>query len=319
MPELDTPTRMSAAAQECAPNVYRLPTGISNAYFVAIDADEFVLIDAGPKGYADRILDTAAELFGAARPRAILLTHGHFDHAGGLPKLLQHWPDTPVYAHALELPYLNGGHRYPPGDPTVGGVMANMSRFLDSSKPTRVPAHIRPLPDDLGELDFLPGWEFRPSPGHTPGHVSYWNAQHRILIAGDAIVTMNQYNPVKALSQTPELSAPPPYATYNWHHARQSARALAELDPYFLCAGHGVPINGDTLASDLQAFVKNFPAPTYGRYLATPARFNRHGPVYIPPAPADYTKRAAILTTTTLAALGLYTLLRRSKSNNCPS
>ena len=56
MSVIDTPSRMSAAAQAVAPNVYRLPTGISNVYFVAIDADDYVLIDAGPKGHGERIL-----------------------------------------------------------------------------------------------------------------------------------------------------------------------------------------------------------------------------------------------------------------------
>jgi glyoxylase-like metal-dependent hydrolase (beta-lactamase superfamily II) len=311
MPELDTPSRMSSAAQEVAPNVYRLPTGISNAYFVAIDADQYVLVDVGDVGWGDRIQETAAELFGAARPRAIVLTHGHFDHAGALPELLNgEWEGVPVYAHVMELPYLKGGRRYPPGDPTVGGVMAEVSRFMDTSRPTDVPGEVRALPEEIGELEFLPGWEVRPSPGHTPGHISLWNEQHRVLIAGDAIVTMNQKSPVAALTQKPELYSPPPYATYNWHHARQSARALAELEPYYLCAGHGVPMSGENLASDLSAFVKEFPVPSYGRYVCTPAKFNKTGPVYIPPAPADYVKRGVIIGASVLTAFGLYMLLR---------
>lgn len=311
MAQLDAPSRMSSAAQEVAPNVYRQPTGISNAYFVAIDADDYVVIDVGDVGYGDRMQETAAELFGGARPRAILLTHGHFDHAGALPELLTGtWAGVPVYAHALEIAYLNGGRRYPPGDPTVGGVMAEVSRFMDTSRPTEVPVQVQAYPEDVGELPFLPGWEFRPSPGHTPGHVSFWNEQHRVLISGDAIVTMNQKSPLGALTQRPELYSPPPYATYNWHHARQSARALAELRPYYLCAGHGVPMSGEELAGDLAAFVKEFPVPSYGRYVATPARFNRNGPVYVPPAPADYVKRTVIVAGSVLAAFGLYMLLR---------
>ncbi|MCI8943962.1 MAG: MBL fold metallo-hydrolase, partial [Oscillospiraceae bacterium] len=36
-------------------------------------------------------------------PRMILLTHGHWDHVGAIPALLEKWPDLPVYAHEKEL------------------------------------------------------------------------------------------------------------------------------------------------------------------------------------------------------------------------
>jgi len=35
------------------------------------------------------------------------MTHGHFDHVGGLKHLAREW-DVPIYAHELEMPYLNG-------------------------------------------------------------------------------------------------------------------------------------------------------------------------------------------------------------------
>ena len=192
--------------------------------------------------------------------------------------------------------------------------MAEMSRFLDTSRPTNVPSTVQPFPDDVGELDVLPGWEFRPSPGHTPGHVSFWNEQRRILISGDAIITMNQNSPFAALTQKPQLNAPPPYATYNWSHARQSARALADLHPTFLCAGHGVPMSGDDLPQRITEFVKKFPVPSHGRYVNSPARFNRYGPVFVPPAPADWVKRGVIAGAGILAAVGLFTLLRPRNS-----
>jgi glyoxylase-like metal-dependent hydrolase (beta-lactamase superfamily II) len=69
---------------------------------------DWVLVDAGLPGSAGTIRRHAAEIFGSeARPAAIILTHGHFDHVGALLTLATEW-DVPVYAHPLELPYLTG-------------------------------------------------------------------------------------------------------------------------------------------------------------------------------------------------------------------
>ena len=167
-------------------------------------------------------------------------------------------------------------------------------------------------------LEMMPGWELHPTPGHTPGHVSLWNESTRTLIAGDAVVTLNQNSPVAFLAQTPTISQPPPYATYNWHQARQSAHSLAELEPFYLCTGHGVPMRGASVPEALKEFVKHFPIPKRGRYVHSPARFNRGGPVFIPPPAPDYVKYTAI--TAGILGLGVaaYFITRavRSRASN---
>src|SRR5205807_4379089 len=92
------------------------------------DQDGFVLIDAGLIGTAQFIRGACEKLCGAgAKPTAIVMTHGHFDHVGALETLAGTW-DVPVYAHPLEHPYLNGQASYPPGDSAVdSGLMAKLS------------------------------------------------------------------------------------------------------------------------------------------------------------------------------------------------
>ena len=83
--------------------------------------DEFVLIDAGMPKSADEIISVTEERFGTnSRPKAIILTHGHFDHVGAVIELIKHW-DVPVYAHPLEMPFLTGQKSYPDPDSDCRG------------------------------------------------------------------------------------------------------------------------------------------------------------------------------------------------------
>jgi glyoxylase-like metal-dependent hydrolase (beta-lactamase superfamily II) len=101
-----------------------LRTVMVNLYFVGplhAGDRQWVLIDAGMPGSAERIMEAAEARFGhGSRPSAIILTHGHFDHVGSLETLARRW-DAPIYAHPMELPYLTGRSSYPPPDPSVGG------------------------------------------------------------------------------------------------------------------------------------------------------------------------------------------------------
>ena len=54
-----------------------------------------MLVDCGPVTCQPALL----EGMGDWRPSALLLTHIHFDHAGGAGALVERWPDMPVYVH----------------------------------------------------------------------------------------------------------------------------------------------------------------------------------------------------------------------------
>ena len=129
-----------SALQEFAPGVARLPILFVNVYFVGAPGEDWVLVDTGVPGFASKIKAAAEERYGeGARPKAIVLTHGHIDHAGNARELAEMW-DVPIYAHRLELPYLKGKSDYPPKDPTIGGAIAITLRSpcsMHSSKRAR--------------------------------------------------------------------------------------------------------------------------------------------------------------------------------------
>src|SRR5690606_19512491 len=123
-------TSVSAGTgSQVRPDVYYFTNQIVNIFFVANRQNsEWVLIDAGMPHSVDKILEEAAKRFPEnPRPVAIILTHGHFDHVGGIVKLIKQW-DVPVYAHPLEFPYLTGEMDYPEPDTSVeGGLLAKIS------------------------------------------------------------------------------------------------------------------------------------------------------------------------------------------------
>jgi glyoxylase-like metal-dependent hydrolase (beta-lactamase superfamily II) len=241
------------------PDVYCYTDQIVNLVLVGNqnESHEFVLVDAGMPKSADEIKEMVYDRFGDnGRPKAIVLTHGHFDHVGSLVELLEMW-DVPVYAHELELPYLTGQKDYPSGDPFVAsGLVAKLSPLFPNHG-INIGVHVHPLPPD-GTVPGMPEWKWIHTPGHTPGHISLFREHDRALIGGDAFVTVKQESLYKVILQTPEISGPPKYYTTDWDEAYDSVRRLAALNPTVAVTGHGQPMQGEELAKSLHYLVENF-------------------------------------------------------------
>jgi glyoxylase-like metal-dependent hydrolase (beta-lactamase superfamily II) len=184
---------------------------LANAFLVRAAGP--VLVDAGTPSGGRRI---AAELEAAGvRPTAILLTHSHFDHAGGAAAVTGA-TGAPVYAPAAEQPLFSGGadHR----------LLARVgARVANAGRPVALPAVSRWI--EPGEL--VAGLEVVATPGHTPGHAAY--RLGTTILAGDAFVTGVAFR--EAL----------PVFTADRGEARRSIEMLARLELELAVCGHGPP------------------------------------------------------------------------------
>ena len=239
--------------REIAAGVAVVPTLIANAYLVG-EAASWVLVDACTPGHDGLIRRAAERRFGrASRPRAILLTHGHFDHAGSAGALADAW-GVPVYAHPREIPYLTGAAHYPPMNLKPPGFFTWLARFFPTAT-VDLGARVKPL-----EGTPLPGWEAIETPGHTPGHVAFFRRGDAALLAGDAVTTMDLDSFWGTLTRRQEVCRPPVPATSDWAAAQRSVELLAGLRPSVIGAGHGAPLR-DAAAAELARLAREFRAP----------------------------------------------------------
>lgn len=281
-------TRTIDPTFDVADGVVGLRSVMVNVFFVRLAGPDvgnrWVLVDAGLPISAHAIRSTAAKTFGeGAPPEAIILTHGHFDHTGVLKTLADEW-DVPIYAHALEAPFLDGRAGYAPPDPWVGGALALTSPLYPRG-PIDVRDRLRLLPAD-GSVPHLDEWCWVHTPGHSPGHVSFFRDRDRTLIVGDAFVTTRQEYLTSVLAQTQAVFGPPRYFTHDWGAAEQSVKMLAALEPEVAATGHGTQMRGEPLREQLDALASDFSreVPTDGRYARESVVYDENGPEHVPAA-----------------------------------
>jgi glyoxylase-like metal-dependent hydrolase (beta-lactamase superfamily II) len=225
---------------EIVPGLHRLlgpPFYGVNAYlWLPPDGGGPMLFDCGWP-WTGKALNTELRRLGCMPEdlRAIVITHDDVDHAGRLAQLTSVSRAT-VYAHEAEIPRLeHDAWRPVPGIPGPIDVIGLAAWAIYGRYPHRPILGARSLADG----DELPGgWVTVHTPGHTPGHASYFHPKHAVLIAGDAL----------GPAFVGRVRAPEPAYSEDQQTAKRTIQKLADLEPRIICCGHG-PIIRDGGAS----------------------------------------------------------------------
>ncbi len=212
-----------------------IPRNGINAYLIGD-----VLVDTGIKQSAGKI----AGMLEGRTISAIALTHAHGDHAGAMKRLVEQF-GVPVWCGAADRTATETGRL--DLSPTIERLhLAEIAQAAAGFDGT-------PVARALAEGDSLTaGFTVLDTPGHSPGHVSFWREADRTLICGDVFFNMN------VLTTTPGLHQPLALATPDPAENRNSERRLAALRPDTVGFGHG-PVLRDA-ASKLHDFVQALPS-----------------------------------------------------------
>lgn len=197
--------------------------------FLLHDGNECVLIDTGLWGEAFFIRRLFRRLGLAPHSlKAILLTHGHLDHAGNLASLKE-WSGAKIYAHPNEQAHINGCYPYQ-GVNRWCGRLEKIGRKVFSTRSAQIGEFL----EDGKVLPFWGGLEVVHLPGHTLGHCGFFSRKHNLLFSGDMFASyfFNVHRPAAILNSAPELLAP-------------SAEKVRRLQPRWIIPCHFDFLDGE--------------------------------------------------------------------------
>lgn len=214
------------------PDVTRITRyGFVNCYLV-VESDGLTLVDTMlPR--SRKAIVAAARRLGAPIVR-IALTHAHGDHIGSVDALAAALPDAEVIISARDARLMAKDQSLEPGEPAdrlrgdYRGVRTRPTRTVEGG-------------ERIGSLEVIA------SPGHTPGHVAFFDPRDRTLYCGDAFSTVGGV----ATAANGHLWFPlVQVATWHRPTALESAKTLRALDPARLASGHGRVVQDPQAAMD---------------------------------------------------------------------
>lgn len=204
--------------------------GFVNCFLVQED-DGLTLVDTGLSGGARGIVAAAQKL--GSSIRRIVLTHAHVDHIGSLDAVVHRFPGIAVAIGQRESRLLHRDFSLDPGE--------SGKKLIGFPGAESTPTLLLRDGDHFGSLQAVL------SPGHTPGHIAFFDVRDGTLIAGDAFVTQTG---VVAAGVFKFYFPFPALFSWNKDVAAESAKKLCNLKPARLAVGHGKTIESPVGAMD---------------------------------------------------------------------
>jgi len=185
-----------------------------------LTGDAVLLVDVGPSATAPLLIESLRAA-GIRTIDAILLTHIHIDHSGGVGEVAKAFPSAPVVCHARAVPHLVDPERLWEGSRKTLPGIADIYGPISS-----VPAERLMVADDIDAW----GVVSVPTPGHASHHVSYW--KDGLLFAGEA------GGVYQALTGGAHYLRPATPPRYNLDVHLESIQRLETLQSRRICYGH---------------------------------------------------------------------------------
>jgi glyoxylase-like metal-dependent hydrolase (beta-lactamase superfamily II) len=223
-----------------ADGVHRIEDAYTNWYLVEQDG-RLTIVDAGVPSSWESLHDALRRLGRSAGDvEALVLTHAHFDHVGFAEKARTELR-VPVYVHENDAPLCRHPWRYDHERPrsmyftTQVQAMPIVAELLKNRAFWPPPVREVTRFEAGGTLPVPGAPEIVFTPGHTTGHCALHLRDRDVVIAGDAIVTLDPYTARKG----PRLVARA--ATADVDRNLRSLEAIAATRARTVLVGHGEP------------------------------------------------------------------------------
>lgn len=224
------------ALTQIAPGVRQVSVGAPfRSHVYLIDGPEGpIAFDSGIKGSGEAILAA-----GGGRLDRVILSHSHVDHRGGAGEL-----GAPIYCHADEVADAEG----------EGGRSYTDFSLIENEQVRELVPRLHAAWDGgpvaisgtVIDGEQIAGFRVVHIPGHAPGLIALFRESDRLLIAADAVYTLDAETGKPASARVPH-----PFSNWDTELARDSIRQLVPLAPTSVWTGHAEAVTGEDVPEQL--------------------------------------------------------------------